>query len=501
MSAHSRFDQRGMAVVIALFMTVMVTALVAGMTHIARTETVSSSSYSSVSQARYAAESGIAAAAHYLMSDAYEQVMPGSASDVLTNYNLTVSPVVTSGGQPIVLSSDPDTPSNYPLSGVVSAFQAGSSGTLDVVDGTVSYSARATLIAMRQIPDGITGENLTLQTWEITGIGRRTAALGSGEVEVTAIIDRTTRPVFNYAAFATSGGCSALSFTGNASTRSYDSRIPVPLGGSPVTSNDEGHVGTNGNLSGGGSANVNGTLSTPMAGVGACTAQNVTAATVAGLGTVSEGLIQLPQPIEFPTPPVPNPAPPTTNLTINGNNCPSGYGGICVAGGGKTTWTPVDPTTPVLMGNVTLSGNAVVYLKAGTYHLNSLSISGNTRIMVDSASGGPVKIVLAGQGSVTNVLDVTGNGIGNMTWDPTLLRFEYAGTKVMDFDGNGDTAAIVYAPNAQGRFWGNADFFGSVIMRQMDFGGNTRISYDRALQSSYLTAGNPVMTSFSWRTF
>jgi hypothetical protein len=372
---------------------------------------------------------------------------------------------------------------------------------LDVVDGTVTYGARATLIAMRQIPDGITGLPMTLQTWEITGVGRRTAALGSGEVEVTAVIDRTTRPVFNYAAFATSAGCSALTFTGNASTRSYDSRIPVPSGSTPTTTNNEGHVGTNGNLSGGGSADVNGTLSTPMAGVGACTAQNVTAATVAGLGTVSEGLIQLPQPIEFPTPPTPNPLPPTTDMTINGNTCPSGYGGICAASGSMTTWTPVDANTPVLMGNVTLSGNATVYLKAGTYHMNSLTITGNTRIMVDSSSGGPVKIVLAGEGSVTHVLDVTGNGIGNMTWDPTLLRFEYAGNKIMEFDGNGDTSALVYAPNAQGRFWGNADFFGSVIMRQMDFGGNTRMTYDRALQATYLTAGNPVMTSFSWRTF
>jgi hypothetical protein len=489
-----------MAMVVAMFMMVMMSALVAGMVHVARTESVSSASYTSMSQARYAAESGVAAAANYLLSSGYAGVMPGTASDAVANYNLAASPVTSTAGQPIVLSSVAGTASNYPVAGVVAAFQGASSGTLAVGNGVVTYSARATLLGMRQIPDGITGDMLTLQTWEITGVGRRAAGLGSGEVEVTAVIDRTTRPVFSYAAFATSDGCNALSFTGNASTRSYDSRVPVAPGSAPVTTSGDGHVGSNGNLSGGGSADINGTLSTPMTGVGVCTAANVTAATVAGLGTVSEGLIQLPQPVEFPTPDPPDPMPPTTSLSINSNSCPAGFGGICTSGGSQTTWTP-SGTTPVLMGDVSVTAGATLYLKAGTYHMNSLSISGTSKIVVDSASGGAVKIVLAGQGSVTKVLDVTGNGISNDTWDPTLLRFEYHGDKLIEMDGNGNTSAIIYAPEATGRFWGNADFFGSVIMRDMEFGGNTRISYDRALQQSYVTAGNPVMTTFTWRTF
>jgi hypothetical protein len=489
-----------MAMVVAMFMMVMMSALVAGMVHVARTESVSSASYTSMSQARYAAESGVAAAANYLLSSGYAGVMPGTASDAVANYNLAASPVTSTAGQPIVLSSVAGTASNYPVAGVVAAFQGASSGTLAVGNGVVTYSARATLLGMRQIPDGITGDMLTLQTWEITGVGRRAAGLGSGEVEVTAVIDRTTRPVFSYAAFATSDGCNALSFTGNASTRSYDSRVPVAPGSAPVTTSGDGHVGSNGNLSGGGSADINGTLSTPMTGVGVCTAANVTAATVAGLGTVSEGLIQLPQPVEFPTPDPPDPMPPTTSLSINSNSCPAGFGGICTSGGSQTTWTP-SGTTPVLMGDVSVTAGATLYLKAGTYHMNSLSISGTSKIVVDSASGGAVKIVLAGQGSVTKVLDVTGNGISNDTWDPALLRFEYHGDKLIEMDGNGNTSAIIYAPEATGRFWGNADFFGSVIMRDMEFGGNTRISYDRALQQSYVTAGNPVMTTFTWRTF
>jgi Tfp pilus assembly protein PilX len=503
---HAR-NERGVALVIAMFMMVIVSALGAAMVHVARTETLSTANYTSMSQARYAAESGLAAAANYLLSAGFEAVAPGTAGDPLSNYNLTISPVTRiANATPVVLSSDASTADNYPLTAVVNAFQTASSGTLGVGQGTAAYSARARLLSMRQIVDAYSGQPRLLQTWEITGVGRRAQGLVSGEVEVSAIIDRSTRPVFNYAGYATGNGCGAIAFSGNASTRSYDSRTAAPGNSAPATQDSGGHVGSNGNLSGGGSADIHGTMSTPRAGVGNCTANNVTAATVAALGTVSDGLIQLPQPIEFPTPAAPNPMPPTSDLTINGSTCPAAYVLVCSSGGGKTTWDPLLSGGTISMGNVSLSGNAQVYLKAGTYVMNSLTISGNTKIIVDESSGGPVRIVLAGKNSdgtdmSSAVFSVTGNGVGNTTWDPTALRIEYAGTGTMNFAGNGDTSALIYAPNATGNFTGNADFFGSVIMRQLNFGGSTVISYDRALQQSAVTVGNAMMTTFTWRTF
>jgi hypothetical protein len=501
-----RNDERGMTLVIAMFMVLMVSALGAAMVQVARTETLSSATYMSMSQARYSAESGVASAANYLLSSAYGNAMPGAGGIPIVGFDMDVSPVMFNDN-PVVLSSVPGEASNYPVAAVVTAFQNAAAGTLDVDNGTVAYTARATLLGMRQIADGITGELGTLQTWEIVGVGRRAIGLNSGEVEVLAIIERTTRPVFGYAAFATANGCSALTFSGSSTSWSYNS-TEAAAGTTPPSSEPEGgHVGTNGNLDGGGSAEINGTLSTPMAGVGACTANNVTAATIAGMGTVEEGLIQLPQSIDFPTPPDPPPAMiRTDDLTINGNNCPAEYedAGICEEGGGKTTWTPQDGA-PVSMGNVTLSGNSTVYLTAGTYYMNSLTIQGNNRIAVDPASGGEVKIILVGEDSVTKVvtkvLDITGNGLSNNTWDPMLLQFQYHGEKIIEMDGNGNTAALIYAPNAHGRFWGNADFYGSVIMRTMNFGGNAGIHYDNNLQRHFLTIGNPVMSTFTWRTF
>ena len=86
-------------------------------------------------------------------------------------------------------------------------------------------------------------------------------------------------------------------------------------GGNPVPLNTDGDVGTNGNLALSGTpTTINGTLSTPRTGVGSCTANNVTALTVSGQATVSEGLVELPQVVSYDTPPAPSPLPPTTSV-------------------------------------------------------------------------------------------------------------------------------------------------------------------------------------------
>ena len=68
----------------------------------------------------------------------------------------------------------------------------------------------------------------------------------SSEVEVTAIVERQVIPLYRYAAFATNTGCGALSFSGGARTRSYNSQ--ALNAGNPFPLNTDGDVGTNGNL-------------------------------------------------------------------------------------------------------------------------------------------------------------------------------------------------------------------------------------------------------------
>src|SRR5687768_5779479 len=158
-----RSNERGVALIIALFMTMIVSALAASMAFVARNETMSSQSYATMAHARYGAESGLAAATNYLLSTPYVTVSAGTATDPLTNYDRTVSPVLRANAA-VLLSSDAGA-SNYPVTAVVTAFGTAAGGTLDVSNGTVTYGARATLLALRQVTDSMSGNIETLQKW------------------------------------------------------------------------------------------------------------------------------------------------------------------------------------------------------------------------------------------------------------------------------------------------------------------------------------------------
>jgi hypothetical protein len=495
-----RSGEQGIALVMALLMVLAVSVVTGALVMVARTEALSSTSYTSMSQVRYGAESGVHAAANYLLNT-YTAPTAASATDPFVSYNMTVSPV-TFNGQPVVLSSDPAVASNYPVPAVVAAFGANSVGNL-VVSGapaaagagslTVAHSARATLMSMSTVTDYFTGQPVTLQTWQITGLGRITGS-GQSLVEVEATIERRPAPVFSYAAFATDDTCNAMSFAGGADTHSYDSGN---LGAG--VANTGGNIGTNGSLDGNGNTTtINGTLSTPRSGVGNCTANNVTAATISGFATVEEGLVQLPQPITLPTPP--NITPPTTNITFNSGGCPSGppWAPFCTTSAGGSTISPPTASTVIQMGNVNLNGSAVVHMKAGIYELNSLTLNGNSKIIVDT---GPVIIKIKGQG-VNTPLDLAGGGVSNPSLDPTKLQFIYGGTGNVKITGGTDTAALVYAPNASGAFNGSStDFYGAVVTKYVTSMGGFSLNYDRRLQNMVMTAGPPMMTAFTWKTF
>jgi hypothetical protein len=486
--------EEGVALVMALLMVLAVSALTSALSFVANTETISSLSYTAMTQVRYGAESGIHSATNHLLFS-YTPPDAASATDPLANYDVTVSPV-TFGGAPVVLSSDPAVPSNYPSGAAVAAFVAASRGALNVNSAPVEYAARATLVSMRVLTDYFTNQPVTLQTWEVIGTSRVPGA-GAALVEVSSVIERQAVPVFSYAAFATHHGCNALSFAGGATTQSYDSGLPL-TSGSPVISNTNGNVGTNGNLAGvGDPTTIYGTLSTPRAGVGDCTSSNVTAATISGWGTVEEGLVTLPQPITLPTPAALIPPPSTSNITFNSGGCP-GSSPYCTASAGGSTITPPSPSSVVSLGNVTLNGSAVVHLRAGIYEVNSLKLAGNAKIIVDS---GPVIVKIAGTGEATP-LDLSGGGVSNPSFDPTQLQFIYRGTGHVKITGGTDTAALLYAPNASAALAGaSTHFYGAIVSNTVTSTGGFNLYYDRRLRSSTMTAGNPTMTTFTWRTF
>ena len=488
----------GIALVLAMFMVLIVSLLGASLATLGRTETMSSLNYKTMSQARYAAESGLHSAANHLI---HTYVPPGTdAGDPIPGVYVTSKSPVLYNNAPVVLTTVAGEASNYPVDAKVDAFEAASHGTLEMSTTKASYSATARLLSMRQFDDAYSGGKVTIQTWEITGIGTIDGA-GAAAVQVSAIIETQAVPAFRYAAFATKNGCGSLMFAGGGSTDSYSSTNVA--GG---FSNSDGDVGTNGNLdeNGGPGTVVNGTLSTPRGGVGTCTANNVTALTISGKATVKEGLVKLPQEVKLKTPAAISPAPPLTDVDLKKTGgCPA-LAPYCtaaapVSGVTALTITPPTASTVVSMGDVTISAGAVIHLNAGIYEVNSLKAVGNADLHIDS---GPVIFRVAGKaddGSELDIpIDLSGGTILNPTLIPKNLQFVYGGSGQIKVNGGNSTATLIYAPNATVSLLGSSHFYGAVVGGSVKDTGGAHVHYDRDLGGWALTEGNHTMTSFSW---
>jgi hypothetical protein len=273
-------------------------------------------------------------------------------------------------------------------------------------------------------------------------------------------------------------------------------------GGLPVTQQTGGRVGTNGNLTVQGNADIYGNLSTPRTGVGNCNQGAVTALTQTGQAEVHEGIIQLPQPIEYPTPDPPSPMPPTNNVNITGGaSCGSvgliglGAGSVCSTTGSEMSLTPGGGT--IVLGNVSVQGGWTLRLNAGIYNFNSLSMTGNSSIIIDS---GPVVINIAGQGT-NSPLDLAGGSTENPSYDPHMFSILYGGTSPITVAGGTAMAGMVYAPNTNVTIAGGSHFYGAVVGSTVVDTGGTAMHYDRSLQNDFFVVGNYVMSGFTWRKY
>jgi hypothetical protein len=483
---HSKNDE-GSALIMSLLIVMALSIMGATMTVLSLSETYGSMNYRLMSQARYGAESAVHKAANYLLNG---YALPGTPGDPLASYTLTTSPVRV-GGAPVVLSAITDVPANYPAGGTQAAFLAAAQGSLVSGNANVQYSASATLVSMRQVTVYGSPTPVVIQTWEITGRGVTTGARNA-QVEVTTILERQTVSLFNYAVFATNAGCGALTFSGGSVVDSYDSQNVVMSGGNVVTQQYGGNVGSNGNLNESGNpTTIYGTMSTPRTGVGNCSAGGVSAWSVNGNASVEGGLIQLPQALVFPPPAPPNPMPPTTTLALTKTSTCAGITG-CTAGSPDGLVIP-----PGEYGNLNLSGQAVIHLTAGTYSVNSLSLSGNSTVVIDS---GPVIFNMGGTGAST-VVDFTGGSLTNATLDPGLFQVVYAGTGQIRMSGGAEASGMVYAPNAAVQITGGSDWFGAVVAATFQASGGMRVHNDRRLANDFVSVGNYMLGAFSWKKY
>jgi hypothetical protein len=481
-------DERGFAMLAALFMVLVLSVLASSLMFVSRTETLSSLNYKTMTQVRYGAEAGVHDAVNHLL---WTYQAPGTGLDPLSGFDVSSSPVrVASNGRPVVLSSDPAFGSNYPVDSVRDAFIAASAGNLAVGVGSVNYTSRATLLSMQQFVDSVSGLPVVLQRWQVTGKGQVPGA-GSAEVEVSAIVERPQVAVFRYAAFATADTCGALSFAGGATVNSYDSR--VAFAGTPGVDAYGGNVGTNGNTStNGAKTDIHGTLSSPRTGVGSCNSGAVTALTGSEL-SVDGGLVKLPQVLDYPTPPPIVPPPPTTSMGF-GSGCPAGGALYCTAVAGGARYSPPSPFSVVQLGSVNVGNGQTLRLNAGIYEVNSIEVKGD--LIVES---GPVIIRVADTSS--SPITLTAGSVSNTSYVAENLQFIYGGTGEVKLRGNAGFAAVVYAPNAETDFAGNGDFYGAVLTKTVKATGGATINYDRALDAGGFTVGNPILSSFTWKSF
>jgi type IV pilus assembly PilX-like protein len=464
-------QQKGVALIFALIFLLILSASAAALMFLAQYETWGSMNYRLMTQGRYGAEAGINSAANYLM---FIYTPPGGPGDPLANYDMTKSPVQFNGAD-VVLSTTGN--ANYPSGAVSADFAAKVPGTLTEGYGTVSYTASAKLLSMRQVQVAGQIVKSTVQTWQITADGNIIAGRNA-MVEVSAILEQQATPLFQYAAFATGNVCGALKFSGGAITNSYDSS--ALNNGQPVYMNAYGNVGSNGNLNeDGGTTIINGSMSTPRTGVGKCAAGGVDAWTDNGGATVTGGFKLLPEPVTFPTPVIPPPG--TTDISGTQTLPPGNY------------------------GNIKLSGSQTLTLTPGIYNINSLSESGQSTITIgpDPVTGlyGPVILNVTGNGQSTAV-DLTGGGLTNLTYDSSLLQINYAGTGTISLKGGATSAAVVYAPNGTVSFnSSNGQWLGSIIGTQIADSGGVTLSYDRHLLKKLYTLSNYMLDSFTWSKF
>jgi hypothetical protein len=509
-------NERGIALVISLFLMAALSALAVSLVFLSETETSASRNYKTMSQARYAAEAGVHRAVNYLLLDTFKTSMTSN----LASFDLTQSPVKYNGSD-VVISASSGVSSNYPDASVTTAFGNSVKGTLPVGTGYSAFSASAKLLSMRTV-DVYGSQPDIIMTWRITGTGTVCKGTGTcntsdpststlGTLDVTATLERDLNHAESYAVFATYQGCSALTLNGNVNTNSYDSQTMATT--PPPTPGTSGGVGTNGNLNVGGTVAINGTLSTPRTGAGACSASNPDAITGSGSWSY-QGTVPLPQAIAFPTPTAPTGVP-TTNVTLS-----SGMTGIaCTAAVTASGWscavnsaaktvtlTPVTSNT-LTLGNVTVGSNTTLVIAGGSseiVNVNSFLLGSNAAMsMTSSPAKTTVTMNIAGQSlSVgTLPLDLSGGGTVNDTYDPTRLQILYAGTDQLKLVGNNTLAATIYAPNAAAKTTGHGNLYGSVLSSTFTDTGGAQLHYDTSLQKRYQTLGNYVMSSFSWRKY
>ena len=511
-------NEKGVALILTLILLAVLSVMAVSLLFMARAETWSGMNYRLMTQARYGAEAGVHKAANFLQ-DSTSYTAPNWSS-----FSTTSSPVQYSGVEAALSANSVLGASSFPVSSDITGFASNAAGSITAGNTTVNYGARARLLAIQTFTSYPANKPGVVEKWEITSDGT-IAGVRNAKVRVSAIMERQKQAVFAYAAFADATDCQALQFGGGGTTNSYDSSTVTNAGTSSASTTFQtygGNVGTNGNLTEKGNVTmIYGSLSSPRQGTGTCSSSNVTALTLNGAVQPSQGLVELPQNITYPTPDAPNPAPPTGSMTVANNNpscsgipncAPTNSGNDLQITAGAATTGSNPAANATLLGDLIVKGTVHFTPPSGTaagsnvyININSLTTNAGAVIVIDPIPGttqyANIILNVAGTGSSSPV-DMSGSSnINNYSLNPSAFQILYAGTGSLTLNGGSMGAALLYAPNASMKFAGNSDFYGAVIANKITDMGGAAVHYDRRLQNEYFTPGNYMLSAFNWQKY
>jgi hypothetical protein len=518
-----RSSQKGVALIITLILVLVLSVMTVSMMFLAQSETLSSTHYRFMTQARYGAEAGLHAAANYIINPSTGY--PGiGTSDPISAYNVNVSPV-TAGGNPVVLSSLSGVSANYPVAAVKTAFNSASTGTLNVGANPVNYTASAQLLSMKQIIQCGNAQTLTSQLWRLASHGDITG-LRNAQAEVSTLLESHIVPCYNYAAFATGSGCGAINWSGGGPINSYDSS--TASGGTVSTQGYGGNVGSNGNANLAPHTSITGQFSSPETGVGACSSgDGISGATPGTIGSYvldcqtgppppghtdcgTNPEVKLPQSVSFPTPATSYPTGvtestlPTSGGTLTPGNTPGCAGGTGCYGDISNSITLM----PTITGTYGSPGPPSYSCTGATYYINTLMLNGGKSLTVGTCPDPghtyqPIVLNIVDVNNSGTPIDIGGGSIANASLNPSFLQIQYAGTGNIKVHGGSTASAVVYAPNAPVELDGaNSDWYGALITNTLTLNGNgASIHYDRRLANTVATVGNWTMDTFTWSKY
>ena len=251
LSMKRRKAERGSALIIALILMAVLSALAASLVFVTQIEVSSASTYRQTVQARYVAQSGAQAAVDWVKNNLSA---PDTIKLDLTKYPATLKNGTCNSSDSsgcVVLSAGLGNGTYSAVDATAAAsysnfFNSSSNGNqiTDVPGG--NYSVQAQMMNVR-VFKLLGGGNSLVHSWKITSQGN-VSGIHNAQAQVSLMVENFPSPIFSYGAFGNSSSCSAISMAGLAGTDSYDSS-QGPWNATTNHSNTQGNVGSNGSVS------------------------------------------------------------------------------------------------------------------------------------------------------------------------------------------------------------------------------------------------------------